>query len=211
VAVRNLDIELLKKLDAQEWERLQAEYHDRVFGYVKRQVGDAELAADLTQDTFLGAVRGIRNFNTRYNVEQFLMGIARNKVIDHLRRKRPEIHVPDRDDDSTGFFGTVPSDSPSSHKLLEGREKILRQKGALVICLRDLVAELWEKRDFHRLMAIELCFLTDWKHRKIADRLKIEDEKAIAGIKFRAIRDLQTRLRRRDPRKTLFSGLWEAL
>ena len=39
----------------------------------------------------------------------------------------------------------------------------------------------------------------------------MEDEKAIAGIKFRAIRDLQARLRRRDPRKTLFSGLWEAL
>lgn len=211
MAVRNLDIELLKKLDAQEWERLQAEYHDRVFGYVKRQVGDTELAADLTQDTFLGAVRGIRNFNTRYNVEQFLMGIARNKVIDHLRRKRPEVHVPDREDDSTGFFGTIPSDSPSSHKLLEGREKVLRQKGALVICLRDLVADLWDKRDFRRLMAIELCFLTDWKHRKIADRLEIEDEKTIAGIKFRAIRDLQARLRRRDPRKTLFSGLWEAL
>lgn len=211
MTVRNLDIELLKKLDAKEWERLQAEYHDRVFGYVKRQVGDPELAADLTQDTFLGAVRGIRNFNPRYNVEQFLMGIARNKVIDHLRRKRPEIHVPDREDDSTGFFGTLPSDSPSSHKVLEGREKVLRQKGALVNCLRDLVGELWDKRDFRRLMAIELCFLTDWKHRKIAERLEIEDEKAIAGIKFRAIRDLQARLRRRDPRKTLFSGLWEAL
>jgi len=211
VAVRNLDIELLKRLDAKEWERLEAEYHDRVFGYVKRQVGDTDLAADLTQDTFLGAVRGIGNFNTRYNVEQFLMGIARNKVIDHLRRKRPEIHVPDRDDDSTGFFGNVPSDSPSSHKLLEGREKVLRQKGALVICLRDLVADLWERRDFRRLMAIELCFLTDRKHRKIAERLEIDDEKAVAGIKFRAIRDLQARLRRRDPRKTLFSGLWEAL
>lgn len=211
MAVRNLDIELLKRLDAKEWERLEAEYHDRVFGYVKRQVGDTDLAADLTQDTFLGAVRGIGNFNTRYNVEQFLMGIARNKVIDHLRRKRPEIHVPDRDDDSTGFFGNVPSDSPSSHKLLEGREKVLRQKGALVICLRDLVADLWERRDFRRLMAIELCFLTDRKHRKIAERLEIEDEKAVAGIKFRAIRDLQARLRRRDPRKTLFSGLWEAL
>ncbi|MAB91093.1 MAG: sigma-70 family RNA polymerase sigma factor [Planctomycetota bacterium] len=211
MAVRNLDIELLKRLDAKEWERLEAEYHDRVFGYVKRQVGDTDLAADLTQDTFLGAVRGIGNFNTRYNVEQFLMGIARNKVIDHLRRKRPEIHVPDRDDDSTGFFGNVPSDSPSSHKLLEGREKVLRQKGALVICLRDLVADLWERRDFRRLMAIELCFLTDRKHRKIAERLEIDDEKAVAGIKFRAIRDLQARLRRRDPRKTLFSGLWEAL
>jgi hypothetical protein len=79
--LRDLDIGLLKSLDDKEWERLQAEYHDRVYGYIKRQIGDPDLAEDLTQDTFLGAVRGIRNFDTRYNVEQFLMGIARNKVI----------------------------------------------------------------------------------------------------------------------------------
>jgi len=209
--VHDLDIEQLKRFDPREWERLQAEYHDRVFGYVKRQVVDRDLASDLTQETFLGAVRGIANFNTRYNIEQFLMGIARNKVIDHMRRKRPEVHVPDRDDDSTGFFGNLPGETPSSHKLLESREKVLRQKGALIICLREMVRDLWTKRDFSRLMAIELCFLTDWKHRKIAERVGIAEEKSVAGIKFRAIRDLQARLRQRDPRKTLFSGLWEAI
>lgn len=211
MTLRDLDIGLLKSLDETEWERLQAEYHDRVFGYIKRQIGDQDLAEDLTQDTFLGAVRGVRNFDARYNVEQFLMGIARNKVIDHLRRKRPEIHVADREDDSTGFFGTLPSPALSSPRVLEGREKVLRQKGALIACLREMVRELMDRKEYRRLMAIELCFLKDWKHRDIAERLGIDDEKAIAGIKFRAIRDLQIRLRKRDPRKTLFSGLWENL
>lgn len=211
MALRDLDIGLLKALDDKEWERLQAEYHDRVYGYVKRQIGDPDLAEDLTQDTFLGAVRGIRNFDTRFNVEQFLMGIARNKVIDHLRRKRPEINVPDREDDSTGFFGTLPGGTATSPKLLESREKVMRQKGALISCLREMVQDLMDRGEYRRLMAIELCFLRDWKHRDIAKRLGIDDEKAIAGIKFRAIRDLQGRLRRRDPRKTLFSGLWEKL
>lgn len=198
-------------MDASEWERLQAEYHDRVFGYVKRQVNDAELASDLTQETFLGAVRGIGRFDTRYNIEQFLMGIARNKVIDFLRRKRPEVHVADRDDDSTGFFGTIPGETPTSHGVLEGRERVYRQRGALVRCLREMVTDLKERGDYQRLMTIELCFLTNWKHRAISERVGIEDEKAIAGIKFRAIRDLQGRLRKRDPRRTLFSGLWDAL
>jgi DNA-directed RNA polymerase specialized sigma24 family protein len=139
------------------------------------------------------------------------MGIARNKVIDYLRRKRPEVHMADREDDSTGFFGSVPSEAPPSQRIIESREKILRQKGALIAGLKELVAELWQKEDFQRLMAIELCFLTEWKHRRIAERLGIADEKAIAGIKFRAIRELQARLRQRDPRRTLFSGLWEAL
>ncbi len=209
--LRDLDIERLRVLDPTEWERLQAEYHDRIFGYVKRQVNDTDTAADLVQETFLGAVRGIRNFDTQYNIEQFLMGIARNKVIDHLRRRRPEITIGEKEDESTGFFGAMPGDTPTSPRQAEAREKVMRQRGALVTCLQELAHELWEKRDYKRLMAIEMCFLKDWKHRPIADRIGIDDEKAIAGIKFRAIRDLQVRLRKRDPRKTLFSGLWESV
>ena len=83
-----------------------------------------------------------------------------------------------------------------------------RQKDVLVDCLRDMVQDLRNRREYKKLMTIELCFLTDWKHRAIAEELGIKDEKSIAGIKFRAIRDLQQRLMQRDPRRTLFSGLW---
>ena len=99
----------LQALDEAEWTRLREEYHDRVFGYLKRQVGDVDLAEDLAQDTFLGAVRGIKGFDRRYNVEQYLMGIARNKGIDQLRRKKIEVHVTDKDEDSSGFFNATPS------------------------------------------------------------------------------------------------------
>ena len=72
------------------------------------------------------------------------------------------------------------------------------------------MGDLWESRDFRRLKTIELIFLRRWRHRPIADLLGYQDEKAIAGVKFRAIRDWQDRLRRRDPNKTLFSKLWES-
>lgn len=202
-------IERLQDLDEQEWSRLQGRYHDRIHGYMRRQVGDPDLAEDLTQEVFLGALRGIGNFDRRYNIEQFLMGIARNKLIDHLRRRRPEVNVPDRDEDSSGFFNITPGDSPGSSSLLAAREKVSRQRDALTAAMREMVQELWERRDFRRLMTIELCLLTDRRHRDIARRVGIEDERSIAGIKFRAIRDLQRRLRREDPRRTLFSGLWE--
>ena len=203
------DIAKLQSLHESEWERLREEYHDRVFGFLKRQVGNVDLAEDLAQDTFLGAVRGIKGFDRRYNVEQYLMGIARNKAIDQLRRKKVEVHVTDRDEDSSGFFNTTPSpksDLPS--QLQVARETVARQKDVLVDCLRDMVRDLRSRREYKKLMTIEACFLTDLKHRAIAQRLGISDEKAIAGVKFRAIRELQQRLMQRDPRRTLFSGLW---
>ena len=208
---RDFDIDALQALDEGEWQRLEHRYHDRIYGYIHRQIGHPDAAEDLVQETFLGALKGISRFDRRYNVEQFLMGIARNKAIDYLRRKRPEINIPDKDDDSSGFFSGRPADTPESKELAVVREKVARQRDALVGALREMIGELRDKGDFRRLMTIELCFLTTMKHRDIAKRLGIPDEKSIAGVKFRAIRDLQARLRRVDPRKTLFSGLWSQI
>jgi RNA polymerase sigma factor (sigma-70 family) len=209
VGASDYDIGKLQALDEDEWRRLREEYHDRVLGFLRRQVSDLDLAEDLTQDTFLGAVRGIRGFDARYNVEQYLMGIARNKAIDQLRKKKVEVRVTDREEDSSGFFSAAPAlGERRPSQIHAARETVARQKDALVECLRDMVSDLRARRDFKKLMAIELCFLKDWKHRRIADALGIPDEKAIAGIKFRAVRDLQQRLMKRDPRRTLFSGLW---
>lgn len=203
------DISKLQALDDAEWEKLREEYHDRVFGFLRRQVGDIDLAEDLTQETFLGAVRGIKRFDARYNVEQYLMGIARNKAIDQLRRKKLEVRVADKDEDSSGFFDlTADENVRRPSQIQTARETVLRQKDVLVDCLKDMVNELRDRGDLTKLMAIELCFLTNWKHKDIAKRLDIQDEKSIAGIKFRAVRDLQQRLMQRDPRRTLFSGLW---
>jgi len=211
VAVPRFDIKALQAFDEAEWQRLEERYHDRIYAYARRQVRHAELAEDLTQEVFLGALKGFVRFDSRYNIEQFLMGIARNKVIDHFRRRRPEVNIPDRDDDSSGFFSSTPAATPPSKDLAVFREKIARQREALVEALRGLVDDLKSRGEYKKLMAIELSFLTTGRHRQIASQLGLADEKSIAGIKFRAIRDLQRRLRERDPRKTLFSGLWGRL
>lgn len=208
MAAADFSIDKLQRLDEGEWAKLRSDYHDRIFGYVKRQVNHPDWADDLVQEVFLGAIRGIQGFDRRYNVEQYLMGIARNKVIDFLRRKRPEINIADRDEDSSRFFNNAPGESRRPSQIQSAKETVLRQKDALVGAIKDMTAELRQKRDFTKLMAIELTFLTDWKHRRIAERLGIDDEKSIAGIKFRAIRDLQQRLKKSDPRRTLFSELW---
>ena len=203
------DIAKLRNLDDAEWEALQQDYFSRVFYYVKRMVNDADAAEDVTSETFLGALKGIARFDERYNVEQYLFGIARKKAIDWMRRSGHETNVSSKDEDSSSWFGNVPDDEPTPAQLVVARERTWRQRDALVQVLKEYVGALWEARDFKRLKTIELVFLCDWKHRRIAEQLGYADEKAIAGVKFRAIRDFQDRLRARDPNRSLFSKLWE--
>src|SRR6201996_2671650 len=61
--------------------------HERaIFNFVMREVRDAELAADLTQDVFLRAWRALPTFGFRSQLTTWLYQVARNILIDHRRR-----------------------------------------------------------------------------------------------------------------------------
>jgi len=66
--------------------------HERmVLGYLLRRLGDAELAADLTAETFAAALIGVRRFDpTRAPASAWILGIARNKLRRALENRRVE-------------------------------------------------------------------------------------------------------------------------
>jgi len=68
-----------------------AEYHAKVYNLIYRYVGDAEEAADLTQDTFVCAFRAWPNFRGDSAVYTWLYRIAINlskNRLKHLKRRR---------------------------------------------------------------------------------------------------------------------------
>jgi RNA polymerase sigma-70 factor (ECF subfamily) len=73
-------------------ERFRAFYADalpRVYGYfLSRCGGNAAVAEDLTQETFLAAVAQIRRGALVMAPLPWILGIARHKLLDHFRRQR---------------------------------------------------------------------------------------------------------------------------
>jgi RNA polymerase sigma-70 factor (ECF subfamily) len=206
------DVQLLKALDGDTWSRIEQEYFQRIFFYVRRFVADFQRAEDLTQETFLAAIKAIDSYDPAYNMEQYLFGIAHNKVIDHLRRqgRSPIVFgASPEEEERTDFFSQLEGGPGTPSKIVVEDENYLRRRKTLIQALRALVEEYWRKGEFQKLKAVELVFLKRWKHSRIAELLGIADEKAIAGIKFRAIRSLKQMLRDRDPNRTLFEELWK--
>ena len=71
------------------------------------------------------------------------------------------------------------------------------------------VGELWSAGEFQKLMVLEYLFVVGGRNKDAAARFGIADEKAVAGIKFRAVERLRGMARQRDPNHSLFLGLWE--
>jgi len=207
------EIPRLQAMDEAAWASLQDDYYRRIYFYVKRYVTDHQTAEDLTQDVFLGALRGIATFDATYTLDQFLFGIAKNRVIDHYRKHKVTL-VPSKADEQ-GDRSQIWLENMAHAGTAQPKEKAVhsedgrRQRQVLVQILRDLVGELWSAGEFQKLMVLEYLFVMGGRNKDAAARFGIADEKAVAGIKFRAIERLRGLARQRDPNHSLFLGLWQ--
>lgn len=72
--------------------QLVARYEDKLFAYLARMVGDAHLAEDVFQQTFIKVAANAAAYDGRASFSTWLYRIARNAALDALRRRarRPE-------------------------------------------------------------------------------------------------------------------------
>lgn len=67
---------------------LLARYERPVFSLVYRMVRDRTLAEDLAQEAFIRAFNAIGSYKTSYKFSNWILKIANNHTIDHLRKKK---------------------------------------------------------------------------------------------------------------------------
>jgi RNA polymerase sigma-70 factor, ECF subfamily len=73
-------------LDAASFRGFYDEALPRIYGYFLRRTSSPTLAEDLTQDTFMAAVRELKSGRLPQNPAAWIHGIARHKLVDHYRR-----------------------------------------------------------------------------------------------------------------------------
>ena len=71
-------IAAVRQGNAEAFEVVVREYQPRLYRFLFGMVGDAEVARDLTQDTFLAAYRALPETSEDLNLTGWLFQIARN-------------------------------------------------------------------------------------------------------------------------------------
>jgi len=181
-------IEKLKAGDADAFDLLVGRHAPDVYALLFRLTGNAEEACDLTQETFLSALTGIKGFRGDAGLRTWLFRIAinhsRNRFRWWKRRKRDmtvSLDAPIGDGD-TSLHETLSGDgqSPEEGAIAGEREQ------ALLGALKDLPDVFRE--------AIVLCDLEGFSYEDISAALGIN----IGTVKSRIARgreDLRKRLK----------------
>lgn len=124
-------------------------YQQSVYNVILRMLGDRDTAADITQDTFIAALRAIQSFRYGSSFRAWLLRIASNQACDHWRRTHRHIHesldslADEEDPRSANTLSTLiatgneinPEESLLTHELQE-----LIQSGLQVLPLEQRVA-----------------------------------------------------------------------
>jgi RNA polymerase sigma-70 factor (ECF subfamily) len=77
-------------------------YQRPVYNLVRRMVRDASTAEDLAQETFLKIFRSLGTFDPRLRLSAWVLKIAHNTAVDHLRRSRiPYVPLESDDDEES--------------------------------------------------------------------------------------------------------------
>jgi len=76
--------------DAEAFGQIFELHYRFVYKFIYAMLGEKEAAEELTQETFLGAFRGIHSLRGEARLKTWLCGIAKNIVYKHLRSSRKE-------------------------------------------------------------------------------------------------------------------------
>jgi RNA polymerase sigma-70 factor (ECF subfamily) len=106
-------------------------YGKAVYSYVRFHVSSADVAEDITADTFLKVFRAADRYDPgRGEARIWVFGIARNTLRDHLRRERVRRHT------SLGAMRDLAYEAPSPEERLLWEEQV----GRLLLAVTELNA-----------------------------------------------------------------------
>lgn len=84
-----------KEGDKAAFETLYSEFSDKVYFFALRNVGSEDTARDITSETFVQALEGIKTLRSEKAFESWLFSIAYKKCMDHLRVINRDEHYED--------------------------------------------------------------------------------------------------------------------
>jgi RNA polymerase sigma-70 factor, ECF subfamily len=186
-------IQQIRQGDPRAWETLISRYEGRLLAFVQRRLRDRSATEDVVQETFVGFLNSLPNFDERRELQTYLFTIASHKLTDHLRRsgRHPLRSLTDSGSDLLDQQLDQHSGA-SSHA--RGVERVELESAAITRCLGQILRNLQEKGDYTRLKVLELLWVKGLPNRDVAAFLDITEQQ-VANYRFAAVKKLTEQIK----------------
>src|SRR6185437_6334203 len=137
-------IQQIRQGDPRAWETLISRYEGRLLAFIQRRIRDRGASEDVVQETFVGFLNSLPNFDDRRELQTYLFTIASHKLTDHLRRTgRHPLKMMSEDGGELVNQQLAPDPSASSRARRDERKEL--EAEAIIRCLGQILRGLQEK------------------------------------------------------------------
>lgn len=172
--LQQAQLQRARSFDRQELAAIYDEYQQPIYRYIYRQVGDVEVARDLTSDVFQRFLQALqKNQGPEEQLKAWLYRVAHNNVIDYYRQQQHRQHLP------LDEYVVEKGDGPA----------VLAERNISAEQVREALIQLTpEQRE-----VITLKFLEGFSNVEVADLLN-KPIGAVKSLQHRALATLQRQL-----------------
>src|SRR3981081_2678959 len=125
------DVDLVKAYrngDIHAFEELHRRYVASIYRLVRRKLGDALLAEDIAQETFMKALRMMDRVDDSFNFGGWVHTVARNLCFDELRRRQRDLRADGIEEEEGELLANLPSTSKSFDPVLVQESNEMRRQ-----------------------------------------------------------------------------------
>ena len=204
-------IERISQGDNQAWEDLIARYEGRLLAFVESRIRNRSSSEDIVQETFIGFLNSLPNYDRRRPLEGYLFSICAYKLTDVLRRegRRPAIAISQTAADSSSSpWQIVSSSARGASSIARSGERRQIEEQAIIESLRNQIQKWQERGDWTKLMCIELLFVVGLGNKEAAEALDLTEQQ-VANFKFDFLARTKTLVGRQNLNSEIFPELSE--
>jgi RNA polymerase sigma-70 factor (ECF subfamily) len=203
-------IDRIRSAEADAWEELINRFEGRLLAFVETRLRDRNTSEDVVQETFIGFLTSLPNYDARRSLESYLFSIAAHKLTDHLRRqgRRPALPLIGGGTSSQDEW-ELPGSARAASSLCRSGERRHLEEAALVQALRHLLAHWRSRGDWEKIQCTELLFVRGAANKDVAVKLGIS-EQTVANYKFDFLAKLRAAVRDQGLPEDVFPELHES-
>ena len=200
-------VEQIRLGKPEAWNQLIAQYEGRLISFVESRLRRRAASEDVVQETFIGFLTSLPNYDARRPLESWLFSIAAHKLTDYLRRegRRPAIPL-STGDGSDGNWELAGSGRGASTIARSGERRSLEDE-AIAQGIAQQVERWRTKGDWKKLQCLELLFVVGTGNKQAAESLDLTEQQ-VANFKFDFLERLRKLVRSQRLNEDIFPELY---
>jgi len=212
----NPDVLLVQEIRAGKpdaWNRLIAQYEGRLLSFVESRLsfgkgGRRAASEDVVQETFIGFLTSLPNYDVGRPLESWLFTIAAHKLTDHLRREGRRPAIPLSTGDGSSGNWELPGKGRRASSIARSGERQGLEDEAVAAGIEQQIARWRQTGNWRKIQCIELLYVVGMGNKVVAKELGLSEQQ-VANFKSDFLERLRKSVRGQRLSEDVFPELHE--